>query len=748
MLKSPIFCIALTLSVFSAQAASDKIEFNRDVRPILSNNCFYCHGPDKHKRKAKLRLDTAAGATEDRKGSRAIDPEDLSGSELIHRILSTDPDEVMPPPETHQKLTEAEKQTLTQWVEQGAKYQDHWSFIPPEKPNVPAQAPHPIDAFVLKKLEEAGLEPLPAADRRTLIRRATLDLTGLPPTPAEVEAFVRDQSPDAYERLIDRLLASPHFGERMTLDWMDAARYGDSSVMHADGPRDMWPWRDWVIKAYNDNMPFDQFTIEQIAGDLLPDATVSQKVASGFNRNHATSDEGGAIPEELRVSYVVDRVKTTSTVWLALSMECGQCHDHKYDPISQKDYYRFYAYFNNTTDPGMQTRKGNQAPVVTVISTEMQRDIEAAAAAHKAAAERLEAHKKAAEPAYQQWLAGAQKTARAPAPEPGGLAHHFPLTERKGKQISNAITKKKGKVAGKLEATKHGQQDRGLKFNGKTSFVFDDHPPLERDQPFTFSAWLRLPQNSGGSILARMDVGAAYRGYDFWVQGRAVGTHIIHAWPGNALKVVSTEALEPNVWQHVSVTYDGSSKADGVKIYIDGKLAKNKVEQDSLNGSIATKTPFRIGSRSSGGNFSGQADDLRIYSRALSQPEVATLGGDPIAPVLAIAPDKRTREQQEQLRSFYFNTADEQHQELSAEIGKLASAEKALRDQNKITSMIMEDNTKKPRMTYILDRGQYDSPIKDEVVPAGVPEALGALPEGAPRTASGSRSGSRNQITR
>ena len=222
-----------------------------------------------------------------------------------------------------------------------------------------SNATNPIDAFILEKLRKAGIQPLPEADRETLIRRTTLDLTGLPPTPAEVDAFLKDQSPDAYEKLIDRLLANPHFGERMTVDWMDAARYGDSSVMHADGPRDMWPWRDWVINAYNQNMPFDQFTIEQIAGDLLPNATNSQKVASGFNRNHATSDEGGAIPEELRVSYVVDRVKTTSTVWLALSMECGQCHDHKYDPISQKDYYKFYAYFNNTTDPGMQTRKGN-----------------------------------------------------------------------------------------------------------------------------------------------------------------------------------------------------------------------------------------------------------------------------------------------------------------------------------------------------------------------------------------------------
>ena len=723
----------LILGAAPLAATEGKIEFNRDVRPILSNNCFYCHGPDQHKRKAKLRLDNYAGATEDRKGSRAIDPADLAGSELIQRLFTTDPDEVMPPPETHQKLSDAEKQILKTWVEQGAEYQDHWSFIAPKKAEVPQNgATFPIDAFVRERLEAAGLKPLPEAERHALIRRTTFDLTGLPPTPAEVDAFVNDQSPDAYEKLLDRLLASPHFGERMTVDWMDAARYGDSSVMHADGPRDMWPWRDWVIEAFNSNMPFDQFTVEQIAGDLLPEATTSQKVASGFNRNHATSDEGGAIAEELRVSYVVDRVKTTSTVWLALSMECGQCHDHKYDPISQKDYYKFYAYFNNTTDPGMQTRNGNQAPVVNVLSPTDEQAISAAAQATTTARQKLDAHRKAADPAFQKWLAEAQKKASTTAPEPSGLTHHFPLGERKGNQIANTKTNKKAKVSGKLTAVKRDGTDSGLKFDGKTSFAFNDHPPLERDQAFTFSAWLKLPQTSGGSVLARMDVGKAYRGYDFWIQGRSVGTHIINQWPGNALKVVSAESLQPNKWQHVSISYDGSSKPEGVKIYIDGKLAQNTVEQNSLNATIATNTPFRIGSRSQGGNFNGEADDIRIYNRVLSQPEVATLGGDPIAPLLAIAPDKRNAKQKQALLDHYLHTSDKTFQALNGEVEKLAAAEKGLRDKNKTTSMIMQDNVKNPRMTYILDRGHYDSPIKDEVIPVGVPAALGELPENAP----------------
>jgi hypothetical protein len=507
--RSILFALALALAIQALQlgAAAGLIEFNRDVRPILSNNCFYCHGPDQHKRKARLRLDTHDGAIEDRKGSRAVDPENLAASDLIARIFSSDPEEIMPPPDTHQKLTETEKRTLKAWVEQGAEYQDHWSFIPAKKAPLPAVSRNPIDAFIQDRLKATSLTPLPEASKETLIRRTSFDLTGLPPTPAEVDTFLADQSPEAYEKLVDRLLASPHFGERMTLDWMDAARYGDSSVMHADGPRDMWPWRDWVIKAYNDNMPFDQFTVEQIAGDLLPNATTAQKIASGFNRNHATSDEGGAIPEELRVGYVVDRVKTTSTVWLALSMECAQCHDHKYDPISQKDYYKFFAFFNNTTDPGMQSRRGNQTPVVSVISSEAQKNIDTAAARHKAAADKLESHRKAAVPAFQNWLAETQKDTKPQVPEPSSLAHHFPLTERKGKHIADAITGKKGTVEGKFHATKRDKLDRGLKFDGKNNFAFSDLPQRERDQAFTFSAWLKLPQNSGGSVLARMDVG-------------------------------------------------------------------------------------------------------------------------------------------------------------------------------------------------------------------------------------------------
>ena len=704
-------CLVWLVALATSSGARE-IEFNRDVRPILSNNCFACHGPDEHQRKAKLRLDL---------------PDDrIDADELVYRILSDDPDELMPPPDSHHKLTKAEKRTLQLWVDQGMQYQTHWSFIPPKKSPPPQNGTATtIDAFIKEKLDEAGLAPQAEAEKHTLIRRASLDLTGLPPTPAEVDTFIADRSPDAFERVVDRLLASPHFGERMAVDWMDVARYGDSSVMHADGPREMWPWRDWVIAAYNDNMPFDQFTIEQIAGDLLPNATTAQKIASGFNRNSASSDEGGAIPEELRVGYVVDRVKTTSTAWLALSMECAQCHDHKYDPISQKDYYRFFAYFNNTTDPGMQTRKGNQAPVVPVIAPQAQKKIDIATKQHQQARNKLKAYRQSTIPAFDQWLAIAEKEAAPPPPAPPGLIHHFPLSERSGNKITDLVTN--DKANGKLQ-----QGERGLKFDGKTSYKFAKQPPRERDQPFTFSAWIKLPKSSHGSLFARMDVGNQYRGYDFWIQGRSIGTHIIHQWPGNALKVVSTESLLLNKWQHVSISYDGSSKADGIKIYIDGKLSKNKVEQDSLNASILTDTPFRIGRRSQGGHFRGEAEDIRIYDRVLKQAEIASLGHDPISTIIATPRDQRSSEQINQLQEHFLNTTDKTFLSLQEDTRKLAATEKALRNQHKTTTMVMQDNTDKPRKTYILDRGMYDSPIEDEVIPVGIPAAIGQLPQNAP----------------
>ena len=350
---------------------ADKIDFNRDIRPILSENCFLCHGPDKENLKAGLRLDTKTGAFADLGGHFALVPGNSKKSELYARISRDNNRGKMPPVRSGKKLTAKQIDLIKRWIDQGANYEQHWAFVAPvrsQSPKVKATdwGRNPIDAFVLAKLEQQGLSPSARAERRRLIRRVTLDLTGLPPTPDEVQAFLEDKSDNAYEKVVDRLLASPHYGEHMALPWLDAARYADTNGYQNDRIRNMWPWRDWVIDAFNKNMPFDQFTIEQLAGDLLPNPTINQQIATGFNRNHRINEEGGVIPEEFRVEYVVDRVNTTSTVWMGLTAGCAQCHDHKYDPISQKEYYQLFGFFNSIAERGLDGGKGNADPKIAI----------------------------------------------------------------------------------------------------------------------------------------------------------------------------------------------------------------------------------------------------------------------------------------------------------------------------------------------------------------------------------------------
>ena len=339
-------------------AGARPIDFNRDIRPILSANCFHCHGQDPKTREAKLRLDTLEG----QRTNDVVVPGKPEKSELIRRIYAANPDDIMPPEESHRTLTAAQKDLLKRWVEQGAPWQSHWAFSAPVRPELPklkmSAGMNSIDAFIRARLAQEKLKPSPEADQTTLMRRVTLDLTGLPPTPEEVDAFLADTQPGAYERLVDRLLSSPHYGERMALPWLDAARYADSNGFQQDGDTHQYVWRDWVVRALNNNMPFDQFTIEQLAGDLLPNATLEQKIATGFNRCHLLNGEGGAIAEEQRNVVVFDRVDVTATTWLGLTMACAQCHDHKYDPITQRDYYRMFAYFNNVPESGVPGGSG------------------------------------------------------------------------------------------------------------------------------------------------------------------------------------------------------------------------------------------------------------------------------------------------------------------------------------------------------------------------------------------------------
>ncbi|MGE4551302.1 MAG: DUF1549 domain-containing protein, partial [Opitutales bacterium] len=677
--------MALVAPILEGVAAvPEVVKFNRDVRPILSSNCFHCHGPSKKDRKAKLRLDLEESAFADREGTRAVVAGNLKDSELWHRITNKDPDDLMPPPESKKKLTAREVATLRKWIEQGAKWEGHWSFIPVKKTELPAVrnknwGSNPIDRFILAKLEANGLQPSAEADRRTLVRRLSFDLTGLPPTPEEVHAFLADKSDQAYEKVVDRLLASEEYAERMTLVWMDAARYGDTSVFHDDGPRTMWPWRDWVLNAYDGNMPFDQFSIEQLAGDLLPEATMRQKIASGFNRNHATTDEGGVIAEEFRVEYVVDRVKTTGNVWMGLTMECAQCHEHKYDPISQEEYYQFFAFYNNNDDPGMQTRKGNQAPVVNVVATGQAEKIAEIEKQKSELAKKLEARKKDAKSPFDQWaekqhLEIANKGEKKLI-EPGGLVAHLPLDSFE-KNLTQDLAREKSdcRLHGKAKPIAAAKFGGGLKIEGNGFVEVKEFGDFEWNTPFSYGCWVKTPNgNQNGCVFGKMNEGNNYRGYDLWLQGGAPGAHIINKWQGNAVKVVSKKKITAKKWQHVFVTYDGSGSAAGTKIYLNGEKQAHNVEADGLNATIVTPKPLRLGRRFNSAFANGmEIDDVRFYDRELSDAEVKALSGsDPIGPLLAIAARERTPAQTKTLFEHYLNALDKPYKDIVGQRRKL-----------------------------------------------------------------------------
>jgi hypothetical protein len=408
------------LRLAAGSKSKTTVDFNRDIRPIFSENCYACHGPDQNKRKAGLRLDQKEGAFKELdSGNFAIVPGDLNSSKLIYRVTTSDEDDRMPPLKTGKKLTALQIDLLRRWVAEGAEWKGHWAYLKPERPPVPPVNAarwlrNEIDAFILARLEKEGLSPSREADKGTLIRRVTLDLTGLPPTIEEVNSFLADKSPDAYEKVVDRLLASPAFGERMAEFWLDLARYADTNGYHIDNHRDMWKWREWVINAFNRSLPFDEFTIEQLAGDLLPDPTIEQKIASGFNRNTMVNFEGGADPDEYATKYVVDRVDTTAVVWLGTTLGCAECHDHKYDPFTQKEFYQFYAFFNNVPEKGLDGSKSNPVPSLKVPSAEQKEKLaelkKIIASTDKELKQRLEERNDELDAAQVQWESNLTQT--------------------------------------------------------------------------------------------------------------------------------------------------------------------------------------------------------------------------------------------------------------------------------------------------------------------------------------------------
>lgn len=724
--------VLLALASGTTSAAAP-LGYNKDIRPILAENCFACHGPDSAARKGDLRLDRRDDAIK----SGSIIPGKPDQSPIIERVLSSEKGKTMPPPKSHKTLTARQKNTLAQWVREGAPYELHWSFLAARKPSLPAiknnaWARNPIDHFILADLEKKGLAPAPEADRRTLARRLSLDLTGLPPEPAMVEAFVADKRPDAYELLVDELMKSSGWGEHRGRYWLDAARYADSHGIHFDNYREMWSYRDWVINAFNKNMPFDRFTIEQLAGDLLPNATLEQKVASGFNRCNITTNEGGAISEEYLVLYTRDRTETVSQVWLGLTAGCAVCHDHKFDPISMKDFYSMAAFFNNTTQNAMDGNIKDTPPIIPVPRVEDLPQWNKVSKELAEAKKKVDERKVQSKPDFDKWMASAKpETIRAKTPTEG-LTLHAPLKEGKGTRVKFQIQGKERDInSTDITWAKGHAEDKAVVMGKPGAISISDVGNFERDQKFSFGAWVLAPRAPNGAIFARMDNSKDYRGWDLWYENGKFGCHIINAWPGNAIKVVTNAAFNPNVWHHVFVTYDGSSKASGVKVFVNGVPQATTVLNNNLSQSIRTQVPFKIGTRDSA-DFIQRAtlSDLRFYDRELNANEVASLGPiDRVAQILAKAADKRSKEETNELFDWWIGNLDTTSRDLAARYASLDREEKQLRSSGTIAHVMAEKP--EPAMAFILNRGEYDK--RKDKVSANTPEVLPALPKDSPR---------------
>ncbi len=717
-----------------APATEPPVSFNREILPILANNCFACHGPDEKHRETKFHFDTEDGAFA-KKG--VIVRGSADDSLLIEKITEPNPKDRMPPPDSGHALTEKQIGLLRRWIDQGAKWDAHWAYVPPKRPELPAVREAawvrtPIDRFILARLEREGLRPSPEADRATLLRRVTLDLTGLPPTPAEIDAFLADASPDAYEKRVDALLQSPHYGERLALSWLDASRYADSHGYHIDSHRDMWPWRDWVIGAFNRNLPFDQFTIEQIAGDLLPGATREQLIASGFNRNHMINFEGGAIADEYQVEYVVDRVEATSSAFMGLTMGCARCHSHKFDPITHKEFYQFFAFFNSVPEQGLDGRTGNAVPVLPLPTGEQQAKLDEINGAIKARQTALA--ETAVAPVQREWERTVAE--KGPSRDAEGLTAHYEL-DGNFSDISGRY--QHGRTLAGEPTFDPGQVGRAASFDGDTEVSFGDVGSFDRSDPFSLAVWVKGRGNLPMSGFQKLDP-ERRRGYEWLfddialvgIQRWAARLAIRLAADGgdNAIQVRTRERLRLGDWYHVAATYDGSGKAAGLVLYVNGKPADVEVMRDALAGSIKTEAPLRVGSKALGTPFVGQIDDLRLYNRPLRAAEVDDLAIHyPVQVLLSGVTGKPSKEESDRIRDYFLTYA-------APEALRTAYAElKTLRVQRDEfaktipTTMVMAE-MKKPRDTFVLLRGDYRN--QTEKVEPGVPAILPKLPDGAP----------------
>ena len=726
------------LLALSAKAVEPgRVDYNSQIRPLLSDRCFKCHGPDEKARKKKLRLDSREGMFKELKdGFAVVRPGDPTRSELVRRILTTEGDDVMPPADSKLKLSPAEKALLQRWVAEGADFKAHWSLIPVEKilPPQPRDAQwvrNPIDAFILARLDAEKLSPAPEAPRETLLRRLALDLTGLPPTLAELDSFIADQSPQAYTVAVERYLSSPAYGERMAMDWLDLARYADTYGYQADVERDLSPWRDWVIRAFNENLPYDNFLVWQLAGDLLPNATRDQRLATAFNRLHRQTNEGGSIEEEFRAEYVADRLNTLGTAMLGLTLGCARCHDHKYDPVKQRDYYSLFAFFNNIDESGLYSHFTRATPTPTLLLWPENKSAEAAALETKISQSEVGLKKisRAAQAPFQIWLQTDGKIL--PPPPVARFAFDTIISNTTPDSVSTNVARLEDGPTLVAAGETPAATNFAFQFSGDNQVVCTDVGHFTRTDPFSFSLWLKPTERQDRAVVlhhSRAWSDSGSRGYELVLDHGQPFFGLIHFWPGNAIAVRAKQALPTNEWSQVVVTYDGSSHAAGIRLYRNGAPLETEVVRDNLFKDITHRAAWGDGevggiqltlaARFRDNGFkNGLIDDLQVFDVALTDAEIAVGAHEVVRPT------------NPQLFQYFLARQHEPYRMELAELRQLRVQENTLI--NDVPEIMTMQEMPQARPTFVLKRGAYDAP--GDSVERSTPASIGAFPPNAPR---------------
>ncbi|MCP5559914.1 MAG: DUF1553 domain-containing protein [Verrucomicrobiaceae bacterium] len=748
--------LTLSLVLSSHGVAAEVPDFNREVRPILARHCLRCHGQDEKQRKGDLRLDLREAAIE----AKAIQPGNLSGSTLWERVLSDDPEEVMPPPKEKRPLSVADKDVLKRWIEGGAPYAGHWAFQPPERPAVPttpesqAWSRQPLDHFIHATLSKHGMKPTTEASREEWLRRVTEDLTGLPPSLAEIDAFLADSQDGAYQRVVDRLLSSSRYGERMAADWLDVARYADTYGRHEDGDCITWPYRDWVIRAFNQNLPYDQFITWQTAGDLLPNPTQDQMIATCFNRLPQQSNEAGSNPEEFRIEQVADRIRTNGLAFLGLTLECARCHDHKFDPISMRDYYSMAAMLNNIDEMGLFCvyTGGVPPPSILLLPPEKEARMQELKTLTASLEDQQKNLRLQAQPRFAAWLkdhrppvtrgegffgAVARAVSMPPMALPTRPLVHVPfdaITEKK--EFLNLATGHLDSVARLRPKLRPGRFGQGVEFKQDNAVFVNGVADTHRHDPFSFGLWIFSESPNKRATLAhrsRSGIDSASRGFEIVLQDDKPEFALCHFSPGNEIRIRASETVPTQQWVHIAATYDGSSKASGMRLYVNGALSKHEVVRDNLYRDIVYRadwgddpggkdaveeTGLVIGGRRNDGSFKdGIVDDFFFYDREISAAEVRQWARLDLP------------ENDQDWFDWYLREVDQPWRDHLKKLQAARAEENDLSGQA-VDLMVMKEWTGPRRPTHILNRGQFDQP-KEEVTPA-TPASLPPMPAGAP----------------